>query len=431
MPVNMTVANWLKLTNTGVLSIRSSTLKGVDRALEQYQRTKSAAELESLRTALMAWIMAKGQAWKQDPRNRYNAVSDLYAQVMDVPGVKKTAEGVVALSHLKNEERAALDDLFRGKKLVWRDGFSAKLANCKWGVRLNAPAVAKGAYTLAKGSSSSASSAPGSGASGAAGKVIDALIPGEIRAEVLMEVGKIIPDFMKELTAAITPFMGALTALGGTVWNVKGALQNEYRREEAEEHLLQSLSVQNPEMAIHAMIRIIERERNANVFSASVSFGEFVGKLAGTLADGGTATNVAIGLAAGLAKLGNIVRIIVRDTLEKNAANAVMMKGPTVTAFETCPILGCYYVCCVPTSVLVNQIFDRWWKGGFRGEVEYSVTNQIAPLREQARRLIHEHRFLIRELQHYPGVLAPNKEELEKMAQKVGKTGMVGFGSSA
>jgi hypothetical protein len=264
-----------------------------------------------------------------------------------------------------------------------------------------------------------------------ANRLLDALIPAEIRVEVMVEVAKIIPDFMKHLTAAVTPLLGVFTAAGSTLWSLKGALQNEYRRYKAEGHLQQGLSVDNPELAIRAIIRIVERERNADIFSASVSFTEFVGKVAATLADGGTATNTAIGLAGGLAKLGNTVRIIVRDTLEKNAANALMMKGPNVTAFETCPILGCYYVCCVPTSVLVNEIFDRWWQGGWRGEVEHTVTKHVEPLRERARGLIRDHRFVIRELQYYPGVLAPNKEELAKMKARVGKSGMEGFGSAA
>ncbi len=419
----MSLETWLKLTDAGTFAIRDGKLKAIDSALGQYQKSKSAADMERLRSALMAWIMDKGTAWQRDPRNKYSAFSDLYAQVMGTLP-QKSGAGMVALSHVQDEERAMIDTLFRGKKLVWRDGFFAKLANQKWGVTLNTPSAAHSTYQLAtSGSTSSASQT--------ADKIIDAIVPGAIRSEVMTEAAKVIPEFMKELVAAVTPFLGVITAAGSTVWNVKGAIQNEYRKEKTEQHLANSLSVQTPEQAIRAMIRIIERDRNADVFSASVSFGEFVGKLAGTLADGGTATNAAIGLAAGLAKLGNILRIIVRDVLEKNDANEMMMKGPTPKAFETCPILGAYYVCCVPTSVLVNQIFERWWQGGWQGDVEHSVTNHVEPMREQARRLIGSSRFVIRELLHYPGVLTPNKKALEEMASRVGKTGMEGRGPAA
>lgn len=215
---------------------------------------------------------------------------------------------------------------------------------------------------------------------------------------------------MVKLTASVAPFIGVFTAGAGMLWNLKNAVQNEYRRDQAEKHHQQSLSVGHPDQAIEAIIRILKRERNADAISCSVSLGAFVGMLAG-----GTATNAPIGLAANLLKLVNIIRIIVRDVLEKNAGNDLMREGPQITAFETCPILGAYYVCCVPTSVLVNEIFLRWWKGGWKGEVEKTVTKHIQPLREQARRLIGEHRFVIDELQRYPGVLAPNQKAIEEM----------------
>lgn len=414
----MSFASWLNLTNAGMTAIREAKLKAVDGALEQYQKTKTPEDKERLRSALMAWITEKGPAWKQDVRNRHNAIGDLYSQVMEpgLSGPKKSANQTIALSHLQNEQRAALD-LFRDKELVWRTGFSAKLGNCKWGVRINTPSLAWKLHRLAKLSSASGSSPAQvpQAANGVIDALVSALVPAEIQPEVLLLANEVIPNFMRELTASVIPFVGVIAASAGTVWNSKNAVRNEYRKEAAEKHLQQSLSVGHPEQAIKAIIRIIERERNADAFSASASLGALVGELAGMLVACGTVINAAVGWAATFFKLCNILLIITRDVIEKDAANDLMREGPRITAFQTCPILGAYYVCCVPTSVLVNEIFERWWKGGWRGEVENVVTQHIEPLREQARRLIGEHRFVIHELQRYPGVLVPNQKAIEDM----------------
>lgn len=426
----MTHEHWMKHSDGGITSVRSGRLKAVDAALLQYHRTRSDADKNRLRTALVAWMGSKGSAWKTSVRNRYNAVDDLCRQVMDIPGAAISGLDIVALSHLKHEQEAILEDLFRNRKLEWRDGIRAKLANNKFGTTANTGGAAKNIRTLAKPGAAGGEAGAGRAAK-LASELVDTLVPFGIRAEVMAEVGRIIPDFMKELTASLTPFVGVVTAGGAAVWNVKSALVNVYRIDRAEMHLARSLSVENPEQAIRAVIRILERERNADAFSASVSIGEFAGKLASALADGGTATNAAIGLAANVAKLANIIRIVKRDVEEKNAANRLMQGRVGILVVETSPIVGAYYVCCAPTSVLVNEILERFGHAGWRGEVERTVVNHVEPIREQARRLIREHRFVIKGLETYPGVLTPNEKELDRMEKGRGRSGMEGFGSDS
>jgi hypothetical protein len=101
-----------------------------------------------------------------------------------------------------------------------------------------------------------------------------------------------------------------------------------------------------------------------------------------------------------------------------------------MTIFQTCPLVGAYYVCCAPTSALVNQIYERWWQAEWRGDVERAVVKHLEPIRARARHVIREHRFVINELNRHPGVLMRNDAELEAMKKRMGKTGMEGFGSA-
>jgi len=246
-----------------------------------------------------------------------------------------------------------------------------------------------------------------------------------------MGLARVMPDFMKELVASMVPFAGVAVTGATAVYNGIRTMDSQYDLYKTRMHQSRSLSTDEPAAAINALIRILERERNYNGLSASVSATAFAGKLAGVLADGGTATNAAIGLAANVVKLTNIIRVIVRDVLEKREANR-RMQGMRVDSeiFDVCPLVGAYLILCVPTSVMVNTVFDRLGEHGWRGDVERTVQRHIVPLQDQARRVVQENRFEIVALKNYPGMVARNEKKLKEMEERKGKTGMVGFGSA-
>lgn len=445
----MTVERWLKYTDGGLTSIRSGRLKAVDSALAQYHKSKSPADLDRLRSALVGWMQDKGTDWKSSVRNRHHAVDDLYREVMGVAVTKSGAE-MVALSHLQDESRALIETLFRNRKLEWRNGFLGKLGDRKLEALftvgnegLNAAASTDEAIrgddsfgpTAQRGAIEGARQAAPYAKAGArvaaapAMLLFNTLVPADARHEVLMALAKVYPDFMEKLVASMIPFAGVIVAGGVLAKDLKKLAAEAYHLNRTRMHVERSLAVREPESAMRALTRILERERNASALEASLSLVEFGSKLATTLVDGGSATGPAISAAAGVVKLGNIIRVIVRDVQEKNAANRAMANGINITVFETCPLVGAYYVCCAPTSALVTEIYDRWWHPEWRGDVERTVTRHIEPIRERARHVIHEHRFVIPGLERYPGVLKVNEKELAAMHARMGKTGMVGFGS--
>src|SRR5947209_2720670 len=115
----MTLQQWLALTNGGVFSVRSTKLKAVDSALGQYERSNGADKRE-LEKALMAWVQDKGVNWQSSIRNRDSrAVETLFQEVFGVgPKVDQSRLGV-----LKEEEKALVDQIFRNRKLIWRESY--------------------------------------------------------------------------------------------------------------------------------------------------------------------------------------------------------------------------------------------------------------------------------------------------------------------
>jgi len=422
----MSHARWMKYTYGGVTSIRSSQLKAIDAALNGYHGAPTPANLDKLRTAIVGWMQKEGPNWKSSVRNRYHAVDDLHKQSMGIPVPARAADEIVAFSHVRAESRVIVDELFRGATMDWRPGILPKLADNKFGLSLNAGDAAKNAAALKSSSAGVAAKA-----TEMAQKAFKTLVPLTVAGEVGLALAKVMPDFMKEFVASMVPFAGVAANGGVAVYNGCHAIYREYLVRDTQMHKARSLSADEPAAAIQALIRMLERERNYYTYSASVSTAAFVGQLTGVLVDGGTATTAAVGLASNVAKLANIIRVIVEDVKEKNAANQ-KMRSMQVTGeiFDICPLVGAYLILCVPTSVMLNTVFDRVSEHGWRGDVERTVQKHLIPLQSQARRVVQGHRFVIPALTNYPGMFVRNEEKLEEMEKRKGKTGMEGFGSA-
>jgi hypothetical protein len=230
---------------------------------------------------------------------------------------------------------------------------------------------------------------------------------------------------MAEWAAACAPFAGVIVSGGSAVVSAATTLRAAWRVREGTIHGQRTLSADEPDKAMQALVLMLDRERTNQVAGLGVGIAAFGGKLAGVLADGGTATNAAIGIASGVAKLAMLVSAIVIDVREKNAANKIMIGarvGPEL--FSACPLMGAYLVCCAPTSVLVNTIFDgdKFYQPGMMDVVERAVKRHVQPMREAARRLVNEHRMFIPELVYFPGLVEKNEAKLEQMMERKGKT---------
>jgi hypothetical protein len=355
---------------------------------------------------------------------------------------------------LEGEADHAMQVLFGGARITWKNAFRVKLnsdlvnptkdsfipylpvnqykasaSTNKFGIAGNtagAVVAGKTLKTMADGG--------GQGATGALiSKLVTQVVPPSAQVEVLKAVQVIVPSFHAQFAAAVVPLGGILIAAGTTLWNTGNALHKQYGIVQTRTHRDRSLAGVEGLAAIGALIRILERERNADIYSASVSVCELGGKIAGLAIDGGMASNTAIGLAANIAKLLNIVRIVYRDVSEKNAANKLIQWGHgsiDISVVETCPLLGCYLICCLPTSALMALILKRFGQSGWMDVAERTATRHIDPLREKAREVIKNHRFEIQSLSRHAGVLGENEEEKLRMMQNIGQSGMTGYSSA-
>ncbi|MEJ6709700.1 MAG: hypothetical protein QNK92_13055, partial [Amylibacter sp.] len=295
---------------------------------------------------------SKGMGWKTSVRNKNNAVENLQKQLNGQGGHVRNP---IVLSHVRNESRVIITDLFAHQKIVFRPGLMTKLAGngtlSRLGGRLTVKSTTQNARTLYNSNASSAASNASSAASGSrAQTMLDQIIPTEIYAEVLAGLAMRMPTFLRELTASCTPFVGIAVSGGTTLVNLGKVARSEYRHSQATMHADRSLSTGNPDEAFQAVIKMLNREADQNIEKYAVGLVELGSKAATMLADGGTATNAAIGLASGLVKLLMMARIVVCDVQECKAAKK-LMAGLVITSelFQVCPVMGAFMICCVTT----------------------------------------------------------------------------------
>jgi hypothetical protein len=422
---------WKAKTNKGLFSGRSAELRNIDMALERYHASPTDINKAAIRLTIKVWIEKEGREGRQvdrrHPRNQDGVVDTLMRQVTATQGPTpaELGRGWDVQYDLQHETL----DIFLNQKLEWRKWYLPslpRLGNQKFGTLSAVGSGALAAYSLGSHANSNGSgggllNATASAATTASGHLqqarsiannIVSAVPEGIRDEVLAASECAIKDFIPSLVASITPIVGIVWAGKGAIWGSIKLWQAQTALNASRMHVERSINFGVPRDALATISRIILRERNAAIDSLSVSIGELGAKLAGTLADGGTATNAIAGAVASLLNLLRILHLIARDVQEKNAANDLMRRALSVTAFQACPILGAYYVCCASDAALANEILQR---AGSRqdnqAELNYNLQQHIKPLQEAARRLIREHRFVIPALERLPGVLGPKDDQ--------------------
>ncbi len=421
----MSLQEWKKNSDAGVLATRTPEIKAIDTALEQFHRSPSANTLLSLRKTIETWMAKEGPNWKNSPRNKGNVMDNLYRQSESMQGHKQTGEEMAALSAVRNESRAIVTDLFRDRKLVYKGSSVKKILSegydaCK--------SIGSHVKTL-KGSGGKPS--PPSAAQpnfAFAEELFRQIVPTDMFTDVKSMLLNIMPDFMTQWAAELAPFTGIVKSGGTTMLKAADVVKTQWTISQSKMHGSRTLSIDEPAQAIEAIIRLLERERNIKLTDLGIAAAEFGGKLASLLVDmSGTVLNAAISIAAGVVKLVVLIGTVVRDVLESRAANALMSKGQlNASLFSACPIMGAYFLCCVPTSVIVNTIFseDKFYAPGMQDKVEHAVKKHFKPLREQAQRFIKDHRLHIPELINFPGIVEVNKKNIASAIKRKGKTAL-------
>jgi hypothetical protein len=423
LPSLMPHKQWMKLTEVSRFSIRSSSLKKLDASILAHEKTPNPQTLQTVRMSLITWMSEKGSAWQTSDRNKYGAVETLYKQIHNVAPMKKMDGDDEALEIIAREQEEQMDKLFLHEKLVLRASTLQKILGREEVTSMQKISLGNQVRSTVKNVDKihKALEAP-KNASDASNGILHGLlepVAAHLRDEVHHVLQEIMPHVLANLLTEVTPFLGVITSGVSAVTAYGKLAKAEYNSYQSEVHRARMLVVDNPARALESITVMFDREVKNQAVLAGINTVAFGTKAAACFLDFGTASNAVIGLATTIAKLANAIIHIWADVAEKNEGNLLMMNKVTADIFGKVPIIGAYYVCCVPTSVLVNAALPRMFEHGFRGTIDRNVEKHVTPMRDAARKMIREYRFIIPKLQTYPGVMMKNDDELKKMQKNM------------
>ncbi|MDI1241955.1 MAG: hypothetical protein PSX80_08565 [bacterium] len=367
--------------------------------------------------ALIAWIdeqNKKRQDWQRSVRNEKGMVKKLYDELGVLgaaPAFQNPAAGVAdeaAKAELRREQQIAAAKMFAGKEIKFKDSFwgisrlKCREQTSKIGKARNAAGnVAMTAFGV--GSNLGSAAATAGGIASSLRTVIQEImgeLPAATHNEIIEQVfGTTVENFIFEvapLIGMVSSGAKATMAWVGVARNIHSATQMEAR--------VFDVRAGDASAALQSMIAVIDRQIKKQTADGAIHTTAFAGKVAASAADFGTATTAAIGAVESVANLLNTLVDLVTDAKQMIAGNKLIVEQKLdLDLFNTCPILGCYYIVVQDHSTIMNFDIANMGRDNWQQEAE-RLKYAIQPVLLKAADLISKSRIGIMGMDQAKGV---------------------------
>lgn len=389
-----TYDEWMKTTKLGMMKPRSSRLGRIDKALKTTQSTPTVKNANELRAAITDWIRWKGDGWITSERNKDHIVEKLRIQAFapNLPIAVTKQEETAWAEVLKGSQRS-LQTYFVGKKVTLR--FSSALKGAK-----DAATGAKSAYSTFKKVADGAKSGfpkearpdPAAAAKATAKFVTEDLL--DLQPGDLVKLGSILP--VQDLITDLMPVVNVV--IGGVKVVVKwGQVAKAAHLQCKSEDRAYVMAKGDPSHAFHGLIEMLSRDTKSKAIKAGTETAKFGGQLAGTFADGATATGAVMAALKAAADLAHMLFLLGRELKESRAANKLLDNPGNLDfrLFEAYPLLGCYLIRYATLSDIIALNTVQFGSRGWMDDIEQMKKRHIDPLRKECERFIKASLFHI------------------------------------
>ncbi|MEO6832381.1 MAG: hypothetical protein ABI378_08195 [Chitinophagaceae bacterium] len=406
MPLTITHAEWMKDTHSMIKS-RSESLKKIDTALQMRN------ERDALKF-LTAWIdeqNKKGQDWHRSVRNSKNKIVEKLAQQLgymsNMPKALSPSEKLAdseAKSIIRSQIRRASAQMFAGRRVVLSNVFLQAIHDRK--MKGNQKLKSKGnlgkATTIAKDGKavvSGVNSIHSIASQFQSG--IEAIlngVPAQQHSQLIeMALGSGAADFAMDCA----PIIGTLTSGGKTIWSLLQVIFNQLDGMTLEERR-GDVRPGDASAALAAIIHIIDEEIIRNGKEAAIHGSAFVAKAA--LLAAMVPGDSIVGAVEGMLMLIHNLYELAKKYKEMNAANDQITAGNIdVTIFNTCPILGCYYVCVQGDFTIMNFDVANMGKSNWTQEV-LRLKHALEPVKKKAQSFIGSSTIIVEGMEQMQGI---------------------------
>ncbi|MEO5857798.1 MAG: hypothetical protein ABIR33_02500 [Pyrinomonadaceae bacterium] len=409
MPLSITHDQWIKSTHS-LIKPRSASLKRIDQAIQFRDQGET-------KRALIAWIdeqNSKRQDWQRSVRNEKGMVKKLYDE-LGILGAAPAFQNMgseiadkAAKSEMRREQQAAAAKMFTGKEIRFKDSF--------WGIsrtkcreqtakidRAKNAAKNIGKSVLGVGANVGSAANTARGIASSLQTVIQEImgeLPAATHNEIIQQVfGNTVENFIFE----VTPLIGMISSGGKATMDWVGVARNIHAATQMEARTFDVRSG-DASAALQALTAVIDRQIKKQVADGAIHTTAFTAKAAAAAADFGTATTAAIGVVESVAILLNTLVDLVTDAKQMVAGNKLILEQKLdLDLFNTCPILGCYYIVVQDHSTIMNFEVANMGRENWKQEAE-RLKYAIQPVLAKAADLISKSRIEIKGMDQAKGV---------------------------
>lgn len=409
MALTITHDQWMKETHS-LIKPRSESLKKIDAALKKPVRSA-----DEVKRALTSWIdeqNKKNQDWHRSVRNEKTKIVERLAKEVGYMEVSSKPLAMAdkladseAKSLIRSQIRRASKEMFQGKRVVFSNMFLQAIQDrrVKGNQKLksnNGKLAKAGAVGMdLKGASSGVRDIRSIAVKLQEGieSIVHGVPEGQKNQLVEMALGAGAATFALECA----PLLGTLSSGAKTLVEIIKMIMNAVDLDEIESRR-GDIRLGDAAGALNAIASIIDKEIVKSGKKAAIHGSAFTAKAALLCAAPGA--DSLVGAAEGLLVLLFNLHELVKEYKEMNAANEKIQQGDIdVTIFNTCPILGCYYVVVQGDFTIMNFDVANMGKQNWMQEV-LRLKHALEPVKKKAVSLIGSSTIIVEGMEKMQGV---------------------------
>jgi hypothetical protein len=395
---------WMTETKLGVTRPRSSQLKEIDAAIQQYERAKSDANLFRIKNAFEDWKRSKGPSWKSSDRNKGGAITRLDQDLAKVDyrtyqltGNRFTMDELKALAYLGTERKKVIANVFKGKEVTFRNSPKAMKEAVKEAAEKVKTKCAE-AKTFMQGKSKSTLSP-----AEAAQKKLEEMAKALFAVDSLEKIGSLsgfIIDIIGKCGVSVAPVVGHIKDGYDlfTGWAKAAKALHEQYSIGNREYIIDTGA---PVAAFQGVKTCLINETKNEAAAAGIATTSFALKTGLAFVDGGAISGPVVGAANAVASLSLQLYWLATEWRATNAINEALKSGNLdVTLFRTYPLMGCYLMTSATFSDLIP--IDCFGTPGWMDYIENLKKRKFDGIYEAATGLIEKSPWEIKGLPKRP-----------------------------
>jgi len=345
-------------TKLGVMRPRSSQLKAVDDALQQYDRARNDNNLFRIKNALEDWKRSKGAGWKASDRNKGGAITRLdqeMAKVADyrthqLTGNRFTMQELQALAFMGSERKKVIANTFRGKEVTFRNSPKAvKDAAKDAAEQVKVKCTEARNYLQGKGKSLQSPAE-------LAKQKLEAMAKAMFSVDTLESLGSLsglVIDIVGKCGVSVAPVVGHIKD-GYDLFTGWAKAAKALHEQHTISNCHYVIETGAPAAAFQGVKTCLVNQTKNETASASIATTSFALKTGLAFVDGGAISGPVVGAANAVASLSLQLYWLATEWKATKAINTALTEGNLdVTLFRTYPLMGCYLMTSATFSDLI------------------------------------------------------------------------------